>query len=69
MERIRDEHMKTCLKFDEFGPLLDKKFIILSPFCGAVQCEDRIKELSQREEQGAEVGQSMMGVSVAYKEG
>jgi len=61
VEEIRDAHTKICLDFNEFGSLLDEKFIILSPFCGGISCEDRIKELSQRNEVGAEPGTALMG--------
>uniref|UniRef100_A0A0K0F769 proline--tRNA ligase n=1 Tax=Strongyloides venezuelensis TaxID=75913 RepID=A0A0K0F769_STRVS len=56
----RNEHMKVCLKWEEFTPLLDDKCIILSPFCGGVDCEEKIKEGSQRIEV-TEAGQSSMG--------
>uniref|UniRef100_A0A0K0EAL6 proline--tRNA ligase n=1 Tax=Strongyloides stercoralis TaxID=6248 RepID=A0A0K0EAL6_STRER len=56
----RNNHMKICLKWEEFTPLLDNKCIILSPFCGGIDCEDKIKEGSQRIEV-TEAGQSSMG--------
>ncbi len=36
--------MKTIDKFDQFGPLLDAKCIVLAPFCGDSKCEDLIKK-------------------------
>jgi prolyl-tRNA synthetase family I len=56
----RDEHMKVCTDWTEFCNLLDKKFILLSPYCGSVNCEDQIKKESAREDPG-ELGQAAMG--------
>ncbi|KJH51090.1 proline--tRNA ligase [Dictyocaulus viviparus] len=54
----RDAHMKICYDFTEFKQLLDEKFILLSPFCGDVACEDEIKKASTRE---ADAGAFLMG--------
>uniref|UniRef100_A0A0N5A5F5 proline--tRNA ligase n=1 Tax=Parastrongyloides trichosuri TaxID=131310 RepID=A0A0N5A5F5_PARTI len=56
----RNEHMKVCLKWDDFTPQLDNKCILLSPFCGGKGCEEKIKDGSQRIEV-TEAGQSSMG--------
>lgn len=42
--------MKICLNWNEFATLLDDKNIILSPFCGGVKCEERIKDQSTRDD-------------------
>uniref|UniRef100_A0A0K0DCT0 proline--tRNA ligase n=1 Tax=Angiostrongylus cantonensis TaxID=6313 RepID=A0A0K0DCT0_ANGCA len=55
----RDAHMKICYNFEEFKQLLDEKFILLSPFCGEIACEDEIKKASTSEE--ADGGVSLMG--------
>ncbi|PIO58503.1 putative proline--tRNA ligase [Teladorsagia circumcincta] len=55
----RDAHMKTCYDFEEFKQLLDEKFILLSPFCGEIACEDEIKKASTRED--ADAGAAQMG--------
>ncbi|VDM57342.1 unnamed protein product [Angiostrongylus costaricensis] len=55
----RDTHMKICYNFEEFKQLLDEKFILLSPFCGEIACEDEIKKASTKEE--ADGGASLMG--------
>ena len=34
--------------FDDFCAALDKKHVILAPFCGAIPCEEKIKKLSAR---------------------
>lgn len=60
VETIRDEHMKLCLTWNDFGPALDKKCILLSPFCGDIKCEEQIKEDSAREEP-ADAGTAAMG--------
>ncbi|CEF67953.1 Bifunctional glutamate/proline--tRNA ligase [Strongyloides ratti] len=56
----RNKHMKVCLKWEDFSPLLNEKCILLSPFCGKIDCEEKIKEGSQRIEI-TEAGQSSMG--------
>jgi prolyl-tRNA synthetase family I len=60
VEKLRDEHKKICLNWEEFGPALDARCILLSPFCGSVQCEEQIKQESTREEP-ADAGQAAMG--------
>jgi hypothetical protein len=55
VEQIRDEHMRVCLDWAEFTPLLDKKMLLLSPFCGRPQCESLIKDQSVREEPADQV--------------
>ncbi|WKX90577.1 hypothetical protein Q1695_009429 [Nippostrongylus brasiliensis] len=55
----RDAHMKVCYDFEEFKKLLDEKFILLSPFCGEIACEDEIKKASTRDE--ADAGAAQMG--------
>jgi hypothetical protein len=52
--------LKVTTDWNEFYQLLDKKFILLAPFCGGIICEEQIKEESAREDQG-EIGQSLMG--------
>ncbi|KAK0423422.1 hypothetical protein QR680_008137 [Steinernema hermaphroditum] len=60
VEKLRDEHKKVCLDWKDFTDLLDKKCIILSPFCGRPDCEDIIKEESARVD-ACQPGQSAMG--------
>lgn len=45
-----DSHTKVCTEWAEFLSLLDKKYIILSPFCGGTGCETKIKEKSTSDE-------------------
>jgi hypothetical protein len=47
--------MRICLDWSEFTPLLDKKMLLLSPFCGRPQCETLIKDQSVREEPADQV--------------
>ncbi|XP_059610476.1 bifunctional glutamate/proline--tRNA ligase [Phlebotomus argentipes] len=44
-----NDHKKLTRDWAEFVKLLDAKNIILSPFCGITECEDKIKADSQRE--------------------
>ncbi|CAD5118054.1 DgyrCDS6794 [Dimorphilus gyrociliatus] len=49
-------NITTTKSFDEFCSMLDRKKLIMSPFCGEIDCEDTIKKLSAREavvEEGA----------------
>ncbi|EJD75277.1 prolyl-tRNA synthetase [Loa loa] len=47
----RESHTKIVLEWNDFRDFLDQKFILLSPFCGRVECEDEIKKESMREEE------------------
>ncbi|CAD5206277.1 unnamed protein product [Bursaphelenchus okinawaensis] len=60
VEKQRDEHKTVCTDWSKFVDLLDQKFVLLSPFCGGIECEEKIKDGSAREEP-AELGQSAMG--------
>jgi len=42
----RDDHLKRALTFDEFVQNLDKRCIVLTPFCDRVSCEENVKERS-----------------------
>lgn len=53
-------HTKIVKKWDDFCSLLEQKNILLSPFCGDVACEDKIKADSARGED-AEPGAPAMG--------
>uniref|UniRef100_A0A6P7FFN4 Bifunctional glutamate/proline--tRNA ligase n=1 Tax=Diabrotica virgifera virgifera TaxID=50390 RepID=A0A6P7FFN4_DIAVI len=57
------ESHKVLLKdWSQFCPSLDKRNIILAPFCGEVQCEDKIKADSTRDAgENAEPGAPSMG--------
>ncbi|KAL1129824.1 hypothetical protein AAG570_012768, partial [Ranatra chinensis] len=44
-----NQHIKICKEWSDFCPLLDQRNLILSPFCGAIDCEDEIKQMSTRE--------------------
>lgn len=43
-----EEHTVVVENFSDFIPELDKKNIILSPFCGEGSCEEKIKKESTR---------------------
>lgn len=48
--RARDKlngHVKLVENWSEFNPELNKKNLLLSPFCGEPACEDNIKEDSK----------------------
>ncbi|KAG8233213.1 hypothetical protein J437_LFUL013267 [Ladona fulva] len=49
-----EKHKVVCKNWSEFCKHLENKNIILSPFCGDMECEDKIKQNSARDETGAE---------------
>nr|6MN8_A Chain A, Uncharacterized protein [Onchocerca volvulus] len=48
---VRESHTKIVLEWNDFRSFLDQKFILLSPFCGRIECEDEIKKESMRGEE------------------
>lgn len=40
--------MVVSKNWDEFCSALEKKCVIMSPFCGGIPCEDNIKKDSAR---------------------
>lgn len=56
-----NEHKKLTRDWNEFCAHLDKKNIILSPFCGEMDCEERIKADSAKDVADAEPGAPAMG--------
>lgn len=55
-----EEHTVLVENFSDFIPELDKKNIILAPFCGEGSCEEKIKKESTRDD-GGEPGAPAMG--------
>lgn len=45
-----NDHLKITKNWAEFTTFLDAKNIIMSPFCGDIPCEEKIKAESAREE-------------------
>lgn len=43
-----NEHIKRAENWNDFCSELNKKNILLSPFCGEISCEDNIKADSAR---------------------
>ncbi|KAJ8925846.1 hypothetical protein NQ315_009698 [Exocentrus adspersus] len=55
-------HKILLTDWSQFGPNLDNKKIILAPFCGDEECEDKIKADSARDDtEAAEQGAPSMG--------
>nr|XP_033338499.1 bifunctional glutamate/proline--tRNA ligase [Megalopta genalis] len=64
LERARknlNEHIKRVENWNDFCLELNKKNILLSPFCGEPSCEDNIKAGSARENTEEEPGALSMG--------
>ena len=43
-----DSHVAVLDSWDEFCASLDKKMVIMAPFCGEIPCEDLVKKNSAR---------------------
>lgn len=40
----RDSQLSRVYKFDDFIPALDKKHIVLAPWCNTIHCEETVKD-------------------------
>ncbi|XP_047994317.1 bifunctional glutamate/proline--tRNA ligase isoform X1 [Leguminivora glycinivorella] len=49
----RDERLSSVTKWEDFTAALEKKHILLAPFCGEISCEDNIKNDSARTDDDA----------------
>ncbi|CCW69602.1 unnamed protein product [Phytomonas sp. Hart1] len=47
--QVRDDHLFKITDWSEFVPILNKKCIILAPWCGSEDCEDSVKKDSAEE--------------------
>lgn len=54
-------HLTVCKKWPELVAGLDKKDLIMAPFCGEIPCEEKIKKDSARDDEAAEAGAPAMG--------
>ena len=43
-----DSHVVVLESWDEFCANLDRKLVIMAPFCGEIPCEDLVKKTSAR---------------------
>lgn len=56
----RDSHLIVSHDWNELTLKLDEKFVIMAPFCGGIECEERIKKDSAKEDP-AEASGPLMG--------
>ncbi|KYN04470.1 Bifunctional aminoacyl-tRNA synthetase, partial [Cyphomyrmex costatus] len=56
-----NEHIKQVEKWSNFNPELNKKNLLLAPFCGDPACEDKIKEDSKEDKSESTESGSLMG--------
>ncbi|KYN13800.1 Bifunctional aminoacyl-tRNA synthetase, partial [Trachymyrmex cornetzi] len=56
-----NEHIKKVEKWSDFNPELNKKNLLLAPFCGDPACEDKIKEESKEDKSESAESGSLMG--------
>ena len=54
-----DDSIVVCTAWADFTPNLDAKKLLLSPFCGSVDCEENIKKDSTRDDPSASAGPLM----------
>ncbi|RFU76548.1 proline--trna ligase [Trichoderma arundinaceum] len=66
-EKSFREHRLQITKWDDVLPALDNKNVVLIPFCGDGKCEDRIKELTTREDTQPDVPESQKLPSMGMK--
>ncbi|CCE66098.1 hypothetical protein TPHA_0O01300 [Tetrapisispora phaffii CBS 4417] len=50
-----DEHRVQVSEWKEFVPALNKKNVIVAPWCGVMECEEDIKESSGKQDDGEEI--------------
>jgi len=64
------ENTATCYEFEDFCNNLDKRKVILAPFCGSIPCEENIKKLSARDAVTEEGGPAMgaKGLCIPFKQ-
>ncbi|XP_015186002.1 PREDICTED: bifunctional glutamate/proline--tRNA ligase isoform X2 [Polistes dominula] len=60
-KKTLDDHTKKVEDWSQFIVELNKKNLLLSPFCGEISCEDNIKADSARDDGGEEAGTLSMG--------
>ncbi|GIZ03900.1 hypothetical protein CEXT_245401 [Caerostris extrusa] len=47
-KKAMDDHLSVCYNWSEFVDKLDQRFILMSPFCGGIECEEQIKKESAK---------------------
>lgn len=60
-------HRQQITKWDDFVPALNKKNVCLIPFCLTEKCEDEIKEMSARKEEGDDTPEDAKAPSMGAK--
>lgn len=53
-KELFDTHRKIVNEWKDFVPSLNKKNVILSPWCGVMECEEDIKDSSAKKDNGEE---------------
>lgn len=56
------QHRKVIDNWDEVSPAVDSKNVVLIPFCLDGKCEDRIKQLTTKEDDLGDQGTASIGV-------
>lgn len=52
--KIRQENTKRLTEWKDFTPMLNKKCLVLAPWCGEMACEDQVKKDSAEESKAAQ---------------
>uniref|UniRef100_A0A915PJ27 proline--tRNA ligase n=1 Tax=Setaria digitata TaxID=48799 RepID=A0A915PJ27_9BILA len=56
----RESHKKIVTAWNDFREFLDRKYILLAPFCGHIECEEEIRKESVRDDKN-DAGAPAMG--------
>lgn len=66
-KELYDAHRVMVNEWDDFVPNLNKKNVILSPWCGVMDCEEDIKESSAKKDDGEEMDEDEKSPSMGAK--
>lgn len=66
-KELFDSHRIIVDEWKDFVPALNKKNVILSPWCGVMDCEEDIKDASARKDDGEEFEQDEKAPSMGAK--
>lgn len=66
-KELYDSHRVVVEDWKDFVPNLNKKNVILSPWCGVMECEEDIKDSSSKKDDGEELEQDDKAPSMGAK--
>ena len=66
-KELYDSHRVVINEWKEFVPALNKKNVIIAPWCGVMECEEDIKESSAKKDDGEEFEEDDKSPSMGAK--